>query len=82
MSMRFDERDSLIMRSVPLLDPVSAELYDFSDTTRLRAATAATFHVAPDGQANFDFAQAKRCILREERTFLEGVPSTMHQHTD
>ena len=40
MSMRFDERDSLIMRSVPLLDPVSAE-----------------------------------------RTFLEGVPSTMHQHT-
>jgi hypothetical protein len=35
----------------------------------------------PDAMANFDFAQAKRCILREERTFLEGVPSTMHQHT-
>jgi len=35
----------------------------------------------PDAKANFDFAQAKRCIVREERTFLEGVPSTMHQHT-
>jgi hypothetical protein len=35
----------------------------------------------PDGKANFDFAQAKRFILREERTFLEAVPSTLHQHT-
>ena len=35
----------------------------------------------PDGKANFDFAQAKRLVLREERSFLEGVPSTMHQHT-
>jgi hypothetical protein len=33
----------------------------------------------PEGKANFDFAQARRFILREERTFLEGVPSTMHQ---
>ena len=31
----------------------------------------------PDGRANFEFAQAKRFVLREERTFLEGVPSTM-----
>jgi len=31
----------------------------------------------PDGKANFEFAQAKRFVLREERTFLEGVPSTL-----
>ncbi|HEV7704734.1 MAG TPA: NIPSNAP family protein [Gemmatimonadaceae bacterium] len=30
-----------------------------------------------DGRANFEFAQAKRFVLREERTFLEGVPSTL-----
>ncbi|HEY8794329.1 MAG TPA: NIPSNAP family protein [Gemmatimonadaceae bacterium] len=33
----------------------------------------------PEGKANFDFAQSRRFILREERTFLEGVPSTMHR---
>ncbi|HLB11230.1 MAG TPA: NIPSNAP family protein [Gemmatimonadaceae bacterium] len=32
----------------------------------------------PEGKANFDFAQTKRFILREERTFLQGVPSTIH----
>ena len=31
----------------------------------------------PDAQANFGFAQSKRLILGEERTFLEGVPSTL-----
>jgi hypothetical protein len=31
-----------------------------------------------DGQANFAFAQTKRFILREERTFLEPVASTFH----
>jgi hypothetical protein len=30
-----------------------------------------------EGQANFAFAQAKRLILREERTFLENVPGTI-----
>jgi hypothetical protein len=30
-----------------------------------------------DGRANFAFAQSKRFILREERTFLEPVASTM-----
>ena len=30
-----------------------------------------------DGRANFEFAQSKRFVLREERTFLEGVPSTL-----
>jgi hypothetical protein len=31
----------------------------------------------PDGRANFAFAQSRRLILREERTFLEGVKSTL-----
>lgn len=31
----------------------------------------------PEGKANFEFAQAKRFILSEERTFLQGVPSTL-----
>jgi hypothetical protein len=30
-----------------------------------------------DGRANLAFAQSKRLILREERTFLEGVKSTL-----
>lgn len=33
----------------------------------------------PGGRANFGFAQMKRFVLREERTFLEGVPSTLHK---
>jgi hypothetical protein len=35
----------------------------------------------PDGQANFAFAQSKRMIVREERTFLEGVESTLRPAT-
>jgi hypothetical protein len=31
----------------------------------------------PDGRANFALAQSRRMILREERTFLEPVPSTL-----
>ncbi len=31
----------------------------------------------PQGRENFAFAQAKRFILREERSFLEGVPGTL-----
>ena len=30
----------------------------------------------PEGRSNFTFAQQKRLILREERTFLEAVEST------
>jgi hypothetical protein len=30
-----------------------------------------------EGRANFAFAQDKRFILREERTFLEGVTGTL-----
>lgn len=30
----------------------------------------------PDGQKNFEMAQAKRFVLREERSFVEIVPGT------
>ena len=33
----------------------------------------------PEARANFAFAQAKRFILREERTFLEAVEGTLPQ---
>lgn len=36
----------------------------------------------PEGKSNFDFAQSKRFVLREERTFLEGVPSTINKFKD
>jgi hypothetical protein len=32
----------------------------------------------PEGKANFAFAEERRLILREERSFLEAVPSTLH----
>jgi hypothetical protein len=32
-----------------------------------------------DGVANFTFAQSKRLVLREERTFLEPVDPTTHR---
>jgi hypothetical protein len=31
----------------------------------------------PDARRNFELAQTKRVILREERTFLEAVPRTI-----
>lgn len=31
----------------------------------------------PEGQANFDFAQTRRFIMREQRSFLETVESTI-----
>ena len=31
-----------------------------------------------EGRANFEFAQAKRFILREQRTFVEGVEGTLN----
>ncbi|SRR5260221_216551 len=34
-----------------------------------------------DGRANFAFAQSRRFILREERTFLEPVRSTLQHGT-
>lgn len=32
----------------------------------------------PEGRANFAFAQERRLILREKRTFLEAVEGTLH----
>jgi hypothetical protein len=32
----------------------------------------------PDGRENFDFAQAKRFIIREERNFVELVDGTLN----
>jgi hypothetical protein len=32
-----------------------------------------------EGRANFEMAQARRFILREERSWLEDVPSTRNQ---
>ena len=34
----------------------------------------------PEARANFAFAQQKRFILREERSFLENVPATIGVH--
>lgn len=31
-----------------------------------------------EGRANFEFAQSRRLILREERNFVEGVAGTLH----
>ena len=31
----------------------------------------------PNGRANFEFAKNDHFVMREERTFLEGVPSTL-----
>ena len=33
----------------------------------------------PDGRENFAFAQSRRLILREERTFLEAVDSSFRR---
>ena len=33
----------------------------------------------PDGRENFAFAQSRRLILREERTFVEAVDSTFRR---
>ena len=32
-----------------------------------------------EGRANFAFAESRRLILRQERTFLKAVPSTLHR---
>jgi len=36
----------------------------------------AQIRLDPDGRKNFEMAQAKRFVLREERSFLETVPET------
>ncbi|HLB11229.1 MAG TPA: winged helix-turn-helix domain-containing protein [Gemmatimonadaceae bacterium] len=42
------KRDSMSVPSIAPLDPVSAELFDLSDTMRLRLATAASIPFTPD----------------------------------
>lgn len=36
----------------------------------------------PEGGANFDSAQTKRFILREERSFVEVVDGTLHRRAE
>lgn len=36
----------------------------------------------PEGRENFAFAQSKRLILREERTFVESVAGTLGRERD
>jgi hypothetical protein len=42
-------------------------------------AYRARLRTDPDAKANFAFSQSKRFILREERTFLQGVDGTLNQ---
>ena len=39
----------------------------------------ATLKADPEGRANFEGAQRERFILREERTFVEGVAGTLRE---
>jgi len=47
------------------------------DSLAAYEAYRARLRADPDATANFDFARAKRLILREERSFLENVPGTI-----
>ena len=42
-------------------------------------AYRAKLRVDDEAKANFAFAQAKRCVLREERTFLDVVDGTFER---
>lgn len=48
---------------------------DLAGYERYRAA----LRQDPDGRANFELANTRRFILREERTWLEDVPGTRHR---
>lgn len=43
------------------------------ETLAAYEAYRARIHADPEGQRNFAFAQSKRFILREERTFMQSV---------
>jgi len=47
------------------------------DSLAAYEAYRARLKVDPEARANFDFAQSRKLILREERTFLENVQATM-----
>jgi NIPSNAP len=47
------------------------------DSLAAYEAYRATLKADPEGRENFEWAQRERFILREERTFVEGVPGTL-----
>jgi hypothetical protein len=47
------------------------------DSLAAYEAYRARLKADPEGRANFDMARTKRFILREERTFVEGVEGTL-----
>lgn len=47
------------------------------DSLAAYEAYRARLKTDPEGRENFAFAQSKRFILREERTFVEGVAGTL-----
>lgn len=51
------------------------------DSLAAYEAYRARLKADPEGRQNFAFAQAKRFILREERTFVEAVASTFRSGT-
>jgi hypothetical protein len=55
-------------------------LIAFADLAAYEAYRA-RIRVDPDGRANFAFAQARRFILREERSFPEIVDATYLKHS-
>ena len=48
------------------------------DSLAAYEAYRARLKLDEEARANFAFAQAQRFILREERTFVEGVPGTLN----
>src|SRR5215475_529635 len=49
------------------------------DSLAAYEAYRAKLKADPESRANFEFAQSKRFILREERTFLELIDSTFNR---
>ena len=49
------------------------------DSLAAYEAYRARLRLDAEGAANFAWAQEKRFILKEERTFTQGVPSTLNQ---
>ena len=47
------------------------------DSLAAYEADRTTLKADPQGRENFEWAQRERFILREERTFVEGVPGTL-----
>ena len=47
------------------------------DSLAAYEAYRTTLKADPQGRENFEWAQRERFILREERTFVEGVPGTL-----